>query len=315
MNSNIIHPQIFAHHNCSEIFDIQVSGCSFEGLIKMSKRSHGGIVTVTFNSNFLTHSTCTCISDSQLRLSSIRNRTHVECNYILPPQASIEVALHDGIQQITDVFTISAPVTSHQISFPISPHVVFQSGPAVCIQGHVNDSVTSYEFKCFFGEIEGLFSGSIGVQFTCCARSRLLPQFYAVEVIGSSASDSVVYSSSVDVRSSIVFKVVLPQVFFRLATENVYFAGTFSNLTSISIQCILIASQKRFVFEAKLFNSSMIVCFDVLFTADASFLIGLQDDFGQQISVLENIDTRMRFSLMINSLTPVDWLFHELHKK
>jgi hypothetical protein len=41
----------------------------------------------------------------------------------------------------------------------------------------------------------------------------------------------------------------------------------------------------------------------------------MREWFGQQISVLENIDTRMRFSLMINSLTPVDWLFHELHKK
>ena len=80
MNSNIIHPQIFAHHNCSEMFDIQLSGCSFEGLIKMSKRSQGGIVTVTFNSNFFCKNTNRGSNTSQTVSKSNKSKANANNN-------------------------------------------------------------------------------------------------------------------------------------------------------------------------------------------------------------------------------------------
>ena len=158
--------------------------------------------------------------------------------------------------------------------------------------------------RCFFGEVEGTFSGSISKRFTCCSRDRLLPQIYSVEVIGSSDSDSIAFYSTLDIRSPVNAKVVSPLVFFRLFTSNVQVSGSFENLAGVSIQCVLVSSEKRFIFEASLFNTSMIIRFDVFVPIDPSISFGLQDNFGQQVSLFESIITQMQHPLTISSVEP-----------
>ncbi len=56
-----------------------------------------------------------------------------------------------GIGKITDSVAIFDPVVPMEVPFQILPLVLFQSGPVVCVESHINHFVALTVVKCFFG--------------------------------------------------------------------------------------------------------------------------------------------------------------------